>query len=206
MKRWHLWLELVVVFVGLPAFAVYRPIPKIPVLLALALVCALALARDPGWDRGEIDPARIPEGALRRLSLRFLGLVSPLAVLAVVAVGPEGMFELAREEPAEYALVALLYPVLSALPQEIVWRSFFFRRYAPLFGGGNRMVAASATAFAFLHVVYRNPIAVAVSFAGGLLFGDVYRRHRSLALVAVEHSLLGLWLFTIGLGRFFYGD
>jgi membrane protease YdiL (CAAX protease family) len=98
----------------------------------------------------------------------------------------------------------LAYPVLSVYPQGVLYRAFFFERYAPLFPGRWMMILASAAAFAFLHVIFRNPLAPAITFAGGLLFAARYAATGSLATSCLEHALYGCWLFTVGLGQFFY--
>jgi membrane protease YdiL (CAAX protease family) len=66
------------------------------------------------------------------------------------------------------------------------------------------MIVASAAAFAFLHIVFRNPLAPALTFAGGLLFAWRYAESGSLAVSSFEHALYGCWLFTVGLGGYFY--
>jgi uncharacterized protein len=96
------------------------------------------------------------------------------------------------------------YPVLSVYPQGILYRAFFFQRYAALFPGKWAMIVASAAAFAFLHIIFRNWLAVALTFAGGLLFAARYAETDSLFTSSFEHALYGCWLFTIGLGQYFY--
>lgn len=54
--------------------------------------------------------------------------------------------------------VILLYPLLSAAPQGLVYRVFFFHRYQILFRKPQTMILASAVAFAFSHIVFRNPV------------------------------------------------
>lgn len=66
------------------------------------------------------------------------------------------------------------------------------------------MIVASAAAFAFLHIIFRNWLAVGLTFAGGLLFAARYAGTGSLATSSFEHALYGCWLFTIGLGQYFY--
>jgi hypothetical protein len=39
---------------------------------------------------------------------------------------------------------------------------------------------------------------------GGLLFSWSYQQSGSLALTCIEHALFGNFLFTAGLGEFFY--
>lgn len=98
----------------------------------------------------------------------------------------------------------VLYPLISALPQEFIFCSFFFRRYEPFFGKAKLMIIASAIIFAYAHVLYINPIAPTLSFIGGLIFAYDYAKHKSLALVTIEHGLYGNALFLIGLGWYFY--
>jgi membrane protease YdiL (CAAX protease family) len=66
------------------------------------------------------------------------------------------------------------------------------------------MILASAVVFAFLHIVFRNWLAVALTFVGGLLFAASYAETGSLATSSFEHALYGCWLFTVGLGQYFY--
>jgi membrane protease YdiL (CAAX protease family) len=98
----------------------------------------------------------------------------------------------------------LLYPLLSVYPQELLYRGFFFHRYAPLFGSGRGMLLASALSFGFVHIIFRNTLAVFLCVSGGLLFALTYNQSGSLLLACLEHALFGNFLFTIGLGQFFY--
>ena len=111
---------------------------------------------------------------------------------------------LPRERPEIIPALATFYPVFSALPQEFIFCSFFFSRYAPYFGNGKWMVLASAVVFAYAHVLYINPIAPTMSFLGGLIFAQTYWKSKSLALVTLEHSLYGISLFVSGMGWYFY--
>jgi membrane protease YdiL (CAAX protease family) len=96
------------------------------------------------------------------------------------------------------------YPVLSVYPQGVLYRAFFFERYVDLFPGKWAMILASAAAFSFLHIIFRNWLAVGLTLAGGVLFALRYQETDSLATSSFEHSLYGCWLFTVGLGQYFY--
>ena len=136
---------------------------------------------------------------LLRWGLASLGLLALTAFFE-----PERLFFLPREMPEVLIGLITFYPALSALPQEFVFCTFLFWRYAPLFGTGIGMVATSTIVFAFAHVLYWNPVAPVLSLLGGYIFATTYLKTRSLALVTLEHSLYGLSLFTIGLGYYFY--
>jgi len=61
-------------------------------------------------------------------------------------------------------------PLVSVYPQELLYRAFFLHRYQPLFGRGWGMLLASAMAFGFVHIIFRNSLAVALCVIGGFLF------------------------------------
>jgi uncharacterized protein len=99
----------------------------------------------------------------------------------------------------------VLYPILSALPQEIIFCSFFFKRYEPFFKSDRAMIIASALIFAYAHVLFINWIAPFLSLIAGFIFAGTFARTRSLALVTIEHGLYGNFIFFVGLGWYFYG-
>lgn len=117
---------------------------------------------------------------------------------------PDRLWSFPREKPLVFGLVACLYPFLSALPQEILYRAFFFARYESLFPSERLRIWLSAAAFALGHVMFGNWIALILSFVGGLMFAHVYARTKSLGLVCFEHAVLGVAIFALGLGWYFY--
>ncbi|MBU4565965.1 MAG: CPBP family intramembrane metalloprotease [Desulfarculus sp.] len=106
--------------------------------------------------------------------------------------------------PQGWLLLLLLYPILAAYPQEVVFRGFFFQRYRPLFPDPRVMILASGVSFGLAHVFYGNWVAPVIAGLGGLLFGYRYLRSKSLVAVGMEHGLWGNLLYTLGLGWFFY--
>lgn len=124
-------------------------------------------------------------------------------VLFLLWLDPARLFGFVQERPKLWLTVMIFYPLLSALPQEVVYRTFFFLRYRPAFTP-TLLLALSAVAFALLHVVMNNWVAVFLSIIGGFIFADSYRRHQSLKWVTIEHAIYGCTIFTIGLGWYFY--
>jgi uncharacterized protein len=124
--------------------------------------------------------------------------------LAVRVFAPQLLFSFVKRAPAFWALVMLLYPLLSVYPQELLYRAFFFHRYQPLFGSGWVMLAASACAFGFVHIIFGNWISIVLCIIGGFLFAFTYQQSGSLLLTCIDHALFGNFIFTIGLGQFFY--
>lgn len=117
---------------------------------------------------------------------------------------PARMFGLLNNRPDIVPFLLVLYPILSALPQELIFCSFFFKRYEAFFGNSTKMVIASAIIFAYAHCLFINPVAPTLSLVGGLIFASTYLKTKSLALVTIEHGLYGNFLFLVGLGYYFY--
>lgn len=205
MPRAFLLAEFALIYVALPLayrFSSIR-IPALPLLWAVTGYALWQLLRTPAFDRTCLwnAPALAPHLAA------ILGLfaVSAFALwLGVHRFAPHLEWSFLRTNPGFWAVVMLAYPVLSAYPQGILYRAFFFERYAPLFPGKWPMILASAAAFAFLHIIFRNPLAVSLTFLGGLLFASRYAQTGSFFAASFEHALYGCWLFTVGLGPYFY--
>jgi membrane protease YdiL (CAAX protease family) len=205
MSRALLLVEFLVLFVALPLGYRFSPV-RIPALPVLWLVTAYAwwqLWRDPSFDRrrmwniGEL-PARLA------LILAIFAVVALLLWIGVRRFAPHLEWNFVRQHAAFWAVVMIAYPWLSVYPQGIIYRAFFFERYAALFPGKWGMIVASAAMFALMHIIFRNWLAVALTFGGGILFALRYAETSSLATSCFEHALYGCWLFTVGLGQYFY--
>lgn len=198
-------IECAVLFVALPMLFYFEPVPlpKIPFLLAVFLYCLIVL-RNAGlanrlvlWSSGPV--LRWLPGILLRSA------VIAAALIVFVKIRYPGMlFAFPRANPYIWAIVMVLYPVLSAYPQELVFRTFFFRRYERLFTRPCMRAAVSSFAFSFLHIMYDNPFAVVSTLIGGLIFSVQYERSKSLAVATLEHAIYGCLVFSVGLGTFFY--
>jgi membrane protease YdiL (CAAX protease family) len=205
VPRFWLALECAALFLGVPAAVAARwvPLPAIPVLLVMTAGCWLALEwRHHVRVRSLLRP-RVPRREWVRVLLLYAAALPGLVVLLWLVNAP-ALFFLPRRHPGFWLLLLAAYPLFSVFPQELIYRAFFFERYRPLFGRAAGMLAASAAAFGYCHIVFHNWLAVALTLAGGWLFGLTYRRTGSLVLTSAEHALYGCAIFTIGYGQFFF--
>ena len=198
-------LEFSALFAGVPMLIYYRLLPNLPIpyLLIAALAAFLVLRSDPTFDFARLTAWNNARSQVLPLVVRNAILLVVLG-LAVRIFAPELLFSLVKRAPGFWLLIMLLYPLLSVYPQELIYRAFFFHRYEPLFGSGFRMILASALAFGFVHIIFGNWIAVILCVLGGLLFSFTYQHSASLPLTCLDHAIFGNFIFTIGLGRFFY--
>lgn len=109
-------------------------------------------------------------------------------------------FTLPRENLTDWLMLLLLYPLLSVIPQELIFRTYFFHRYKRIMPSKWLRIIISASVFALAHIVYANWVAVSLAFIGGLLFAYTYAQSRSTFACVLEHSLWGIWMFTLGMG------
>jgi hypothetical protein len=183
-----LMLEFFGLFIIPPLLISLRIIPNLPIpyLLVATVAGFLILRRNTAacsatlFQRRGILPQLVPVLLRDAILLILLGL-------AVRVFAPESLFSLVKRQPHFWALIMLLYPLLSVCPQEFLYRVFFFQRYQALFGSGRGMIAASS-----------------LCCLGGLLFSLTYQRSGSLLLASIDHALFGNFIFTIGLGQFFH--
>lgn len=205
MTRTELVAEFLLLFVALPLGYRFSPvrIPALPLLWIVGGYGWWQLLRDSRFNRNQLWNAAELLPHLGAILLLF-AVAAFVLWLGVRWFAPELQWGFVRQHPVFWAVVMVAYPVLSVYPQGLLYRAFFFERYAQLFPGKWTMILASAAAFAFLHIVFRNGLAVALSFAGGLLFAARYAQTGSLATSCFEHALYGCWLFTVGLGQYFY--
>lgn len=197
-------IEFLAVFGAVPLLIYVRVLPNwpIPFLLLVAGWAFVMLLRDATFDMRGLFRFRGLGKRIGPLLLRDVLLMAALG-LAVWWFRPDLLFSLLKRSPAFWALIMVAYPLISVLPQEVLFRAYFFQRYKPLLGNGWRMIAASALAFGWVHIIFGNWVSVALTTVGGVLFAATYQRSGSLMLVCLEHAVFGNFIFTIGIGRFF---
>lgn len=193
--------EFFVIFIFIPALFIVKVLPFVlimPVLWTLSIYAAWVLKL--GFK--DIYYLDLKKKELKDIFRKFLFIASFIALFSFVFY-PEKLFGFVIEKPLIYLLVFILYPLLSVVPQELIFRKLFFERYG--FSVSKELhLWVNAFMFGFIHIVFGNLIAVSFSIIGGYIFANRYKRCKDLFPVYVEHSLYGLFVFTIGLGEFFY--
>ena len=207
-RKVRLGVEMAVLFLAAP-FAISAVVHghRVPVFIALLPVLAVVLAgllADPTFS-------------VRREMTRGFGVATFVSILAVFALGggavayyvahyhPGWFLAFPRDRPDTYRKIMLLYPLMSVLAQELVYRTFFFHRYGALFGGAWWLaIGLNGILFGLGHIVIGTELAVFGTMATGALFAYRYAMTRSFWAVFLEHTLWGALVFTVGLGQFFF--
>lgn len=203
-RRARLALEFALLFVGAPVAmaANFGRYPLFPVLIGFTLLACILLQFTPGWRWRAL--LRGPVFGEWKLVLGFALLAAGVCLALVLTLRPDRFLNLPHYNPRLWLTILALYPILSAFPQEIVFRSLFFERYGALFPNRAAAIVANGVAFALGHLFFANWVALAMTGFGGAIMGWAYLRNRSFGLAFVLHALAGQILFTVGLGIYFY--
>lgn len=200
----RLWAEFLALFVGVPA-AMALFFGRYSLFAALWLLAAVALGlllRTPGFTwRSLLRGPVIREWPL----IAGFSAVSALGIAAAVqALTPYSLLGMPLYATELWLMILLLYPPLSALPQELIYRTLFFERYGALFPSAALAIAANGALFGLGHLFFMNPFTIGATALTGAAIAWAYLRARSTLLAWTLHAIAGQLVFTLGLGRYFY--
>ena len=201
-SKFYLVLEFLIFFVFIP-FVANQYLDgwlKVIPLLLIALMFFTFLLMDPGFDRKTLT--RLDRAYLRRSLVRVL-IITLLLVWFTFWIYPDLFFRYPVEQFRNYMITFFLYPIASVIPQEIIYRVYYFHRYKELIPEKYLLMLSNAIIFGLTHFIYGNWVAPIATFLAAWIFIYNYFQTRSLLNVSLEHYFYGLIMFTIGFGYFF---
>lgn len=202
-RRRALWAEWIALYLVAP-LTVFALFDGVHPLAALWPTAALALALLAGTPRFRWRALLAgPVAREWRNITAFAFAVGAGSAASAEALAPGAMLELPLEATRLWLTLLLIYPLASAWPQEVVFRTLFFERYGALFSNRRAAIAANGAVFGLAHALYGSIFVVASSALFGAALAYAYTRRRSTMLVWTLHGLAGLIAFTLGLGRWF---
>ena len=206
-KKIFVRMEFVLLFFGILLLIYFDKdfIHPSMIILPVLLFIFFVLRRTSNFQWRELFHWEISRPTLLKNGLILL--VCTLLTLSYVYIfDRENLFNLPRANPWIYVAMCLFYPVFSAFGQEIIYRTFLYKRYSSIFPRGWQFVIASGITFSFLHVVYYDQVSMILTFIGGLYFARVYQLTRSVLFTSVLHGLFGIMIFGVGMGQYFWLD
>jgi membrane protease YdiL (CAAX protease family) len=130
-----------------------------------------------------------------------LFLIAFITIVFVWFTDKERLFVVLLNKPFMWFMILFVYSVFSVYPQELVYRTLYFQRYASLFKSETLFIFVNAIVFSLAHIFFKNIMVLILTFLGGLLFALTYKKTKSTLLVSIEHAIYGCWLFTVGMGE-----
>ncbi len=201
------WIELVIVYICIPLAYYFLiknnnlPVHKALPLVTIFFIYLFILIRDNNFSNKKLVWIRFGQWKKRmRIFLTFL----VLSLMYVYFFEQEKMFQMVKETPVKWMVIILTYPIWSVIPQELIYRSYFFYRFRLLIKNYFLFLLINAALFSLPHIIFENWFAIVFTFAGSLIFASTYNKNGSLLVVSLEHGLYGAWIFTVGLGEYFY--
>jgi membrane protease YdiL (CAAX protease family) len=206
-RRLYLGVELCVLYLGLPLLLYTQRHALdgwvMPLLMGLAAGCTLLLWYDGSFNRKQLWNREAFRAHVRRTLCWFV----PGALLVgttFALLRPDLLWMLPQTQTGVWLIIMFTYPVFSVYPQEIVFRTFFFHRYHPLFQSLPAKIVASGVAFGLAHIVFANWTAPLMTTVMGVLFALTYARTGSTLQASLEHGIWGWFAFTVGLGWYVF--
>ena len=197
-------LELLLLFLGIPTFFLLDIHPVFKVIVGFSgfiYVLWVSFKIEKISLRKEFSLAKF-RNVKRLILVRFLG-IAILTTLFIYLFQREDLFNVVIPKPRLWISFVLVYSFISVIPQEFIYRSFFFKRYRSLFKSEFTFLLINSMLFSFAHIWFRSWVVLGFTFVGSVLFNSTYKRTNSLLILCIEHAIYGSWLYTVGYGELF---
>jgi membrane protease YdiL (CAAX protease family) len=172
--------EIAMVFLCI-LVAMWTPPGRISSFFSItAAACVVVFAIAGRWGARELGLTRPAAGA------GYILLAGAVLCGAVALTGIPLHF--VGEAHPVHLLRSWQYAIWS-LQQEFILQSIFFLRLEAALGPRPAVIAAAAL-FALVHIP--SPVLTLLSFCGGVLFCEMFRRYRNLYPLGIIHGALGL--------------
>jgi len=193
-------IELFILFILIPIMLtlLIYPIIKL-IIIVLGFLYVLFILIRIEKEKFRIQPHLNWNYFWKRTFAKFLTLVV-LSIIYVFLVKKEHLFHIVLNKPKLWLQFVFVYAILSVYPQELIYRTFFLKRYSGLIHSKALLIFINAVLFSLAHLFFRNSLVLAMTFLGGIIFALTFKKTQSTLLVSIEHAIYGSWLFTVGMG------
>ncbi len=146
-------------------------------------------------------PSHLNWNAFLKRTLLFFFVITTVTIFYVWSTDKSQLFYVMLNNPKLWLFILFFYSLFSVYPQELLYRTFFFKRYQALFKSEWLFIIVNAALFSLAHIFFKNVLVILLTFIGGILFALTFKKTKSTLLVSIEHSIYGCWLFTVGMGN-----
>ena len=162
-------------------------------IIAMLLVTSLVIIL---YFKNEIIKIILPKKTKSILNFIFFDI---FLIISIIIIFGNDVFtnELDFKKYFFISMLLLFYLFFSVIPQELIFRFFFFHRYSNYFNK-NELLLINTLAFCLCHVIYFDIYIFLFAFFGNLLFTINYMKNKSLLLVISEHFLIAQTLIILG--------
>lgn len=193
--------ELIILFVVIPialAFPFFIGIKIAIVLLAIVYCLWLSINQQLFSKK---DFFQLQQHRYWKKIVVYFFLIAFSTTFLVWKFLPENFFVVVKKAPLFWIGLILFYCIFSVYPQELLYRLFFFKRYATITSSTSFLISINILIFPLAHLFFHSWLVLLITIIGGVLFSISYHKTKSLLVTFLEHSLYGSWLFTVGMGE-----
>ncbi|KZS38538.1 abortive infection protein [Aquimarina aggregata] len=194
-------LELFILFILLPvSFLIEYPIIIKVIVTLIGFIYILILSKREGVLKLKLPNKQFWRPFWKNILIK-LCIIMIVTGMYVFFVDQEKLFSVLIKKPQLWIMILFVYTFLSVWPQEIIYRTFFYKRYEELVKNKWLFIFINATLFSLAHLFLGSFLVQLLTFVGGLLFAYTFQKTKSTTLVSIEHAIYGNWLFTVGMGE-----
>jgi membrane protease YdiL (CAAX protease family) len=195
------FLELLIIFVFIPISFVFNYAPILKFVIGLLGFTYITFVLFKVEKIKVHIEKNINWQVFWKSTIIKLLIIAFITALFVWFTDKESLFVVLLNKPKLWLLILLFYSLFSVYPQELLYRTFFFKRYKILFKNEYVFIFINALLFSLAHLFFKNTLVLMLTFVGGVLFAFTFKKTKSTLLVSIEHSIYGCWLFTVGMGN-----
>lgn len=167
-------------------------------MVTAVIYVAVLLAKSKQWKTQKVTtPIKIQ--FKKRIALFSIAILL-LGICILQIYDPSQLFKVPQKNPLLWVTILFVYSFFSVLPQELIYRKFFFWRYQSLFVNKKLFFCINVLCFSLCHLFLKNIWVILITLLGGILFTYTYQKTKSVKLATIEHSIYGNLVFTVGLG------
>jgi hypothetical protein len=182
-RAWASLLEACVGFL-LIMMTVWTPRPLQTRLFWISAAWLVACTVFALWRQG-FPRFRLPSLKASALMISSGLLIALILMLLAAAAGTlHGLFGV--QEPLRHASGYIIWAII----QQYIQQTFFFARFEQVTRNG--ILAGLLTALLFGVAHLPNPVLAPVTFLGGWVLSELFRRYRSVLPLGIGHGLVGL--------------
>lgn len=204
LTRVYLLFEFTLLFLGIPLFIrFYSDIVHPSIILVPTIIGIIILLKfTTDFSLRELIIITVKKKQIARNGI-ILSLSALFLLLLVMWIAPGNLFDMPEKRFKLWVILCASYPLLSAYPQEIIYRLFLFKRYKRLLSTKILRITASGVTFGFAHIIYGSPVSVMLTLVAGFYLAYVYTNTKSVLFTTILHCVFGLLVFTVGLEHYF---
>ena len=194
-------IELLLLFVVVPTFLVLTVATWLKLsLVLLAVVYVGVISKKLNFFEG-IFIFNKPSKSFWNRFLIIAILLFAGGFFLIKNIDEALLFKIVNTKPLLWITILFVYSFLSVIPQELLYRGYFFKRYVDAFESKKILYGLNVFCFSYCHLFLKNYWVLLITAIGGVLFLYTYTKEKDLLPVIIEHSLYGNLIFTLGLGE-----